>query len=86
MSMSEIWSLFKMSVSLQIALAAETHQADGLIFKLWFNINVEKSLIILAGILYWQNQIWKNSYFCFNCMIKEKGIKMPPCGIKCWNI
>jgi hypothetical protein len=43
--------LLKLSVSLQIALAAETHLADGLTLKLWLTMKEEKSLIILLGIL-----------------------------------
>jgi hypothetical protein len=39
-----------MSLFLQVALAAETHLADGLTLELWLNINIEKSLIIQAGI------------------------------------
>jgi hypothetical protein len=50
MSISVILSLFRMSVSLQIALAAETHIADGLTLKLCLTTKVEKSLIILVGI------------------------------------
>jgi hypothetical protein len=39
-----------MSISLHIALAAETHLADGLTLKLWLTTKVEKSIIILEGI------------------------------------
>jgi hypothetical protein len=35
---------------LQVALAAETHLADGLTLKLWLTTKVEKSLIIILGI------------------------------------
>jgi hypothetical protein len=38
-----------MSISLHIALAAETHLTDGLTLKLWFTKKVEKSLILLEG-------------------------------------
>jgi hypothetical protein len=50
MSVSVILSFLKVSFSLQIALAAETHLADGLALKLWLTTKVEKSLIILVGI------------------------------------
>jgi hypothetical protein len=40
-TVSEISSLLKMSVSLQIALATETHLAERLTLKLWLAINVE---------------------------------------------
>jgi hypothetical protein len=43
-------SLLKMSVSLHIVLAAETHLADGLTLKLWLTTKVEKSLILLEAI------------------------------------
>jgi hypothetical protein len=49
-SLSVILSLLKMSVSLQIALAAEINPADGLTLKLWLTTNVQKCLIILLGI------------------------------------
>jgi hypothetical protein len=39
-----------MSVSLQIALAAETHLADGLTLKLWLTTKVERSVIIVVDI------------------------------------
>jgi hypothetical protein len=39
-----------MSVTLQIALAAETQLAGGPTLKLWLTSKVEKSLIILVGI------------------------------------
>jgi hypothetical protein len=41
--------MLKMSISLQITLAAETHLADGLTFKLLLTTKVEKSLILLEG-------------------------------------
>jgi hypothetical protein len=40
-----------MSMSLQIALAAGTHEADGLTLKSLLTVNVEQSLTILVGIL-----------------------------------
>jgi hypothetical protein len=39
-----------MSISLHIALAAETHLAEGLTLRLWLTTKVEKSLILLEGI------------------------------------
>jgi hypothetical protein len=39
-----------MSISLHIALAAETHLAERLTLKLWLTTKVEKSLILLEGI------------------------------------
>jgi hypothetical protein len=39
-----------MPVSLQTALAAETHLADGLTLKLWLTTKVAKSIIILVDI------------------------------------
>jgi hypothetical protein len=49
MSTRVILSLLKMSVSLHIALAAETHLAEGLTLKLWLTTKVEKSLILLES-------------------------------------
>jgi hypothetical protein len=40
-----------MPVSLQIALEAEKHLADGLTLKLWLTTKVHKSLIIFVGVL-----------------------------------
>jgi hypothetical protein len=42
--------MLKMSISLHIALAAETHVAGGLTLKLWLTTNVENSLILLEVI------------------------------------
>jgi hypothetical protein len=41
--------MLEASVSLQIALAAETHLADGLTLKMCLSTKVEKSVIFLVG-------------------------------------
>jgi hypothetical protein len=66
MSVSKAQSLLIMSVSLQVALAAETHVAEGLTLRTSLTATyVEQSLSILVGRLqvHWQDQIWKITYF-----------------------
>jgi hypothetical protein len=84
MSISVILSLLKMSISLQITLAAETHLADGLTFKLLLTTKV-KSLILLEGTRM-EEQLILFYFIYFKDINKKKSIKMFPSGMKCWNI
>lgn len=52
--------MLNVSVYLQIALAAETHIAEGLTLKLCITVSIEHSLIILVAIRKQQNKIWNN--------------------------
>jgi hypothetical protein len=75
-----------MSISLHIALAAETHLTEGLTLKLWLTTKIEKSLILLEGIRKLTViKYGRTTEFIFK-YINKKNIKMFPSGMKRRNI
>jgi hypothetical protein len=65
-------------MSLPIALAAETHLAEGLALKLWLTINVEQSVIILIGVrTLTKYNTEEQIILLLNTLIRKK---------KCWKI
>jgi hypothetical protein len=69
---------------LQIALAAETHLADGLTLKLWLTTKVEKSLITLVDIRKPTVSNMEEQLILFlNTLITKRSVMMFPSGMKC---